>query len=296
MSDDKLFSLQPAAPLDESAREERHRVLIDLLGAYADGELAAETVSQIDAHLVGCPRCRRELSVHESIRGRLAIEPSSAASLALRERISAAVAGHAAPIAPAAEIANASRLSRTRIARAGLIGVVAVALVLAIGVRQWSSNPVPAGERAIRDIAVPARSVPLLAAVLEDYGRVTQGDLPGRARDLAAVRAAVPFRVEPLDDSRLRLLAAWTSDLSGEPAAVLAYRLDDRVVVQYIVSEQFFFRHPAVRTAVAAGHVVLARDGPRVLIGWPQSAGASVLLGDLSPAQLASLGAKEGLR
>ena len=47
------------------------RVLIDLLGAYADGELPPETTSQIDAHLVGCVRCRRELAVHRAMRRRL---------------------------------------------------------------------------------------------------------------------------------------------------------------------------------------------------------------------------------
>ena len=52
---------------ERAAREERHQVIIELLAAYADGELPPETTSQIDAHLVGCARCRRDLAVHQAV-------------------------------------------------------------------------------------------------------------------------------------------------------------------------------------------------------------------------------------
>ncbi|HKO14961.1 MAG TPA: anti-sigma factor, partial [Gemmatimonadaceae bacterium] len=84
-------------PAERAAREEQHQVLIELLGAYADRELPPETTSQIDAHLVGCARCRRELSVHQAVRHRLGIEPPLAAPPALRERIAAAVAATPVP-------------------------------------------------------------------------------------------------------------------------------------------------------------------------------------------------------
>ena len=72
---------------------------------------------------------------------------------------------------------------------------------------------------ASRTLAAPVHDVPLLGAVVDDYARVSRGDLPGRARDLDAVRAAVSFPVEPLRAQNLRLLAAWTTDVRGEPAA-----------------------------------------------------------------------------
>ena len=61
MSDLHLnFGAQPhERPDTDDVREARHQVLATLLGAYADGELPAETASQIDAHLLGCARCRR---------------------------------------------------------------------------------------------------------------------------------------------------------------------------------------------------------------------------------------------
>ena len=74
------------------SREARHQVLIELLGAYADRELPTETASQIDAHLVGCARCRNELAVHQAVRMRLGVAPPVAAPPALRERIAAAIA------------------------------------------------------------------------------------------------------------------------------------------------------------------------------------------------------------
>src|SRR5687767_13187070 len=89
---------------ERAAREERHQVIIELLGAYADGELPPETTSQIDAHLVGCLRCRRDLAVHQAVRSRLGVEPPLAAPPALRERIAAAVAATpvvATPLPPA---------------------------------------------------------------------------------------------------------------------------------------------------------------------------------------------------
>src|SRR5690242_7738826 len=89
-------------PAERAARENQHQVLIDLLGAYADGELPPETTSQIDAHLVGCVRCRRELTVHRAMRRRLGFEPPVAAPPALRERIVAAIAATPVP-APIAE-------------------------------------------------------------------------------------------------------------------------------------------------------------------------------------------------
>jgi hypothetical protein len=70
----------------------------------------------------------------------------------------------------------------------------------------------------------------------------------------------------------------------GEPAAVLAYRLEDRLVVQYLVAEDAFFRHPAVRSAVADRHLLTATDGTRAIVAWPGTTTGTILVGDV-PAQ-----------
>ena len=138
-------------------------------------------------------------------------------------------------------------------------------------------------------LATPSAEVPLFETVADDARRVVAGELPGRARDLATVRAAVPFAVEPLHAPALRLLAAWTTDLAGEPAAVLAYRDDDRLVLQYVVSEECFFRAPALRAAVAGGRVASGRAGPLTMVAAPTVAAGTVLVAELPARQLAAL-------
>jgi anti-sigma factor RsiW len=273
---------------EQAAREERHQVLIELLGAYADGELPPETTSQIDAHLVGCVRCRRDLAMHQTVRRRLGVEPPLAAPPALRERIAAAVA--ATPVAVERPSTSRSHPPRahpfaSRRVAAAVVAIVTIATAVWIGVNRGDPVDAPALGR----LAASPTSVPLIRGVLADYRRVTAGDLPGRARDLEVVRAAVPFPVEPLHASRLRLLAAWTTDIDGEPAAVLAYRWDDRIVLQYLVEETRFFQHRAVRQAVTDGRLLVASEGGQGIVAWPAEAAGSLLVGDLEPERLVGL-------
>jgi anti-sigma factor RsiW len=289
MSDERKAFASQVTPAEEAARESRHEVLRELLGAYADRELPPETVAQIDAHLVGCAECRRALEVHDALRTRLAAERPAAPSPALRARIAAAIDALPAPVvAPA----PAPRWNVQRhvlwLAIAGW--VTAVVLAVALAVQSGVSRPRPAGVRAI---AAPVQQVPLLGGIVDDYARVSRSDLPGRARDLSAVRAAVSFPIEPLRAPDLRLLGAWTTDVRGEPAAVLAYRLRDRLVVQYLVAEDAFFRHPAVRTAVADRHLLTATDGERRLVAWPGSSAGTVLVGDVPSEWLQTIWSSE---
>ncbi len=284
-----LALLPSVDPRDEAGREARHQLLRDLLAAYADGELPRETVSQLDAHLVGCAPCRRELALHQAVARRLAAEPVAAASVALRARVAAVTAMPPAPT-PAPSVGGRGwRRARTTVAA----GVVLTAL-LGIGALWWRDHA-----RADPALPVPtlaaAATVPLLRDALADHARVSAAELPGRARDLDAVRAAVPFAVEPLRAPALRLLGAWTTSLADEPAAVLAYRWDDRVVLQYIVSEERFFRAPAMRAVVAAGGAASATDGARGVLAWPTAAAGTVLVAEVGAERLATLLAEERL-
>lgn len=270
-------------PAERATRESQHQVLIELLGAYADRELPPETTSQIDAHLVGCVRCRRELAIHQALRRRLGVEPPVAAPPELRERIRAAIAATPVPVeAPAVRPTPAWRSHWRAMV---LTGVFAVAGAIGVGsfVRQDAARPAAAA------LAAPASSIPLLRDVLQDYRRVVAGDLPGRARDLDAVRGAVPFPIHPLRTPNTRLLAAWTTEIAGDPAVVLAYRWDDRIVLQYLVPEQRFFQNPALRRAVADGHLLEASDGTQSIAAWPTDSAGAVLVGDVTTARLRPL-------
>jgi anti-sigma factor RsiW len=272
---------------ERAAREERHQVIIELLGAYADGELPPETTSQIDAHLVGCARCRRDLVVHQTVRRRLGVEPPLAAPPALRERIAAAVAAAPVVVTPV----PATRVPRPAFRPFAVILIAGATLAAAlwIGVARHERTDSP----ALGQLASSPASVPLIRAVLADYRRVTASDLPGRARDLEVVRGAMPFPVEPLHASGVRLLAAWTTELEGEPAAVLAYRWDDRIVLEYLLPEIRFFQHRDIRRAVTDGRLLVASDGAQGIVAWPTAAAGALLVGDLAPERLARLAAAE---
>jgi anti-sigma factor RsiW len=276
---------------EQATREAQHEVLIELLGAYADRELPPETTSQLDAHLVGCARCRRELAMHYSLRRRLGVEPPVAAPPALRERIASLVAATSVP-APAtvpAETDDAVRQSRRRVLLWASIAC-ATALVAGGSTVAWRAR---AASPVVRQLDASPSSVPLLRDVLADYRRVTASDLPGRARDLDVVRGAVSFPITPLRSAEVRLLGAWTTELGGEAAAVLAYRWEDRIVLEYLVPEERFFQHPAVRRGVADGRLLTAADGAQRVVAWPTSAGGALLVGDVPLARLQSLVAAE---
>jgi anti-sigma factor RsiW len=280
---------QGESAAERAAREERHAVIIDLLGAYADGELPPETTSQIDAHLVGCARCRRDLAVHQAVRQRLGVEPPvAAASPALRERIAAAIA--ATPVvAPPVPAPRTPRLAP----RVGLVAIVLAALTAAAAWIGVSRHERAADAPALSRLVASPASVPLIRSVLADYRRATASDLPGRARDLETVRDAVPFPVEPLHASGLRLLAVWTTELEDEPAVVLAYRWDDRILLEYLVPETRFFQHHDVRRAVSGGRLLVASDGAQGVVAWPTEAAGALLVGDVAPTLLAQLAASD---
>lgn len=279
MSEWDRLARGPGEEAGESAkREEQHRVLIDLLGAYADRELPPETTSQIEAHLIGCGRCRRELAVHHAVRGRLGYEPPVAPPPALRARIASAIA--ATPL-PRSRAAFGWRSSIVALVVSGVLAASIVATALISRSRRLTSDVVV--------VAISPSEVPLLRDVLADYRRVTAGDLPGRGRDLDVVRDAVPFPVEPLRAPDVRLVAAWTADLAGEPAAVLAYRHGDRLVLEYLVPEDRFFRHPEVRRAVSGARLVRSSADRQGLVAWPTRTAGAILVGDLPTDQLVQM-------
>jgi len=219
-------------------------------------------------------------------------EPFVGAPPALRERIVAAVAAAPAIQLPVTEPrARPAAWFRRHWMMLALGGVIVAGGTVATNAI-WRARE---SASQLGPLTVSASAVPLVRDVLADYRRVTAGDLPGRARDLDAVRSAVSFPIEPLHGSGIRLLAAWTTELVGEPAAVLAYRYDDRIVVEYLVGEGRFFQHPAVRSAVSGHRVFTASDGEQGIVGWPTDAAGALLVGDLPPARLARLPVREPL-
>src|SRR4051794_10020948 len=164
MTDDRSSIANRVASPEEAARESRHEVLRELLGAYADRELPPETIAQIDAHLVGCAECRRGLEVHDTLRARLAVEPPAAASPAFRARISAAIDAVPAPVAP--RLATDARVAPTPWMRwlAASGWIVSMLLGLALAVSTGFTSRFAPSPRAL---STPVHAVPLLGAVVD---------------------------------------------------------------------------------------------------------------------------------
>src|SRR5207237_1363660 len=64
-----------------------HALVQKLVGAFADGELAADDGRAVQEHLRTCARCQRELALQQGLSRALAQEPAHEASPALRRRI-----------------------------------------------------------------------------------------------------------------------------------------------------------------------------------------------------------------
>jgi anti-sigma factor RsiW len=280
-------------------RELRHEVLAEQLAAYADQEVPAETAARIDAHLLGCDRCRRELMVQVAVRERLAAEAIPPVSALLSARITAAISDlprdPTAPVLPAAGSdaapgAETSRWRRFGVTWSGWAVAAALALLLLgrLGVPTGPTERQPVVEFPAT-LAAIWTPIPMVDDAVANYRTVMAGELPGAARDLDTVRAALPFPLEPISGSEVRLLAAWTTMIRGEPAAALAYRWGDLVIVQYVVSEALFFRNPVVRQAIAARSGFVTVRGSQSVIGWPESVGGTLLVGDGSPETLAKV-------
>jgi hypothetical protein len=131
-------------------------------------------------------------------------------------------------------------------------------------------------------------NIPIADAALRDFRQVAQAALP-QGPQLAAVRARVPFSVPALKAPQMRLIGAWTTTIDNVPAAVLAYRCHDRLVVQYVIPEHVFFSPPRVRQAIAASGLYAAGEGKVHAVGWPGTDNGSFLVGEFTAAELAAM-------
>lgn len=260
------------------------------LGAYVDGELPEEDLREVETHLAGCEACRREVVMQTALRARLGARRREAAPEALRERVREII--HGSSEAAVEAVSPESRSSApARWPRALAWTGWAVAALLA-GLLLWRPvgrpEPLPPVDGRPRAAADSAR-VPMVRDALADYRSRVGQDLPAGQGDLAEIRAQMPFPVTPLRSPEVRLISAWRTRIYGQPAAALAYRWDNRVVIQYVVPEQLFFAAAPVRQAVAEHGRYITSAGAQGVVGWPGPENGSLLIGDVPPAALTRL-------
>jgi anti-sigma factor RsiW len=271
----------------------RHEHLVTLLGAYADEELQPESRREVEAHLAECPQCVQELRVQNALKRRLRAEEHADAppdSLS-RVRVHVALLGReeSERMLPAGGVDTMRSVLRHPVTWSGWLIAASVAALWALG--PWRpASPAMGGMSMGPPIPVTVDSVPepIADAALRDFQQVARAALP-QGPELAAVESQVPFSVPALTAPHMRLIGAWTATIDGVPAAVLAYRCHDRLVVQYIVPEHVFFRPPRVRQAIAVSGLYAASDGKIHAVGWPGRDNGSFLVGEFTAAELAAM-------
>jgi anti-sigma factor RsiW len=240
-----------------------HTEMIELLDPYIDGELDATTAARVEGHVRQCERCRRALVLHRALRTQLGADPLPHASEDLHRRVTA--------------IGRTRRESdaQARRAMAAWGGwALAASLLLAWG---------------LQALLLPVRNapVPMVQAAVVDFGARMDAALP--PPDLAALQSSLPFPVTPLPGVERQLLATWRTTIRGEPAAALAYRVSDHVVVQYVVSQHLFFEQPRVREAIAQDGRYRTQDREVSVLAWPHAGSGILLVGRVDPGTLESL-------
>lgn len=280
---------------DRSAGEDGHRGVVGLLGAYVDEEVAPEVRREVESHLQQCDECRRELRIQLALTSRLAAEGSDDPPAALVERLRRHVQAledtdperRGSGSRERTVSGAASRLLRLA-SWSGWLVAASLAALWIWAPRQVPSRGMGMAMGAMAPVAIDSIPEPIATAALRDFRRLTASTLPP-GPPLAAVRTELPFSVPALHSAHMRLIGSWTTAMNGEPAAVLAYRCHDRLVVQYVVAEPVFFRPPRVRRAIARSGLYAAADGAIHAIAWPGTDSGSFLVGEFTPAELAAM-------
>jgi anti-sigma factor RsiW len=280
---------------DRLAGEGRHRTTVGLIGAYLDEEVSPDVRREVESHLQQCDECRRELRIQLALKARLAAEEPADLPAAMLERLrshmqalSSTGPERGAPgVRHQSGSATASRL-RGIVSWSGWLVAASLAALWIWGPHRSPSQGMGMSMGPLTPVAVDSVPEPIATAALQDFRRVAASALP-QGPHLAAVQAEVPFSVPALHSAHMRLIGSWTTEINGEPAAVLAYRCHDRLVVQYVVAEPVFFRPPRVRRAIASSGLYAAGDGKIHAVAWPGTDSGSFLVGEFTAAELAAM-------
>lgn len=244
-----------------------HTTFIEQIDAYLDGELDREGASRVEDHLLSCARCRRSFGVHRAIRS------------ALSGRDTAAVAPDSLRMLIQEDIASARARQERRHDRhwllpwTGWLAAALVGLTWMLAGRGFSyRRPVP---------------TPMARSVIADFDRHQAEPLPHA--NLVSLETGFNFPVTPLPALRRQLVAEWRTQIQGQPAAALAYRLPAGIVVEYVISRGLFFRQPEVRNAVARSGRYVAQARAVTVVGWPASHAGVLLVGRVKRSLLESL-------
>ena len=247
-----------------------HERTYERIGAFVDGELSPAQTARVQAHLLSCPSCRANAQSQRALKRRLPeLLPIDSAERALANlRLTLQRRHHD----------GARRSRRTAVV---LVSCAAAAVLASVSSLRWLSR----GSNAQHDGPV----VPMARQAIEQYVKRIQGGLPVAPIDLDAVQLTTGLPARSLEHQDAKLMAAWVTELRGQRAAALAYRYRSRIVIQYIVSEELFYRPSIVRKTIRERGRYVTRAGEHVVVGWPIEGAGVLLVGDLPASELDQL-------
>jgi hypothetical protein len=252
---------------------ELHLELQDLLAGYLDGELTAQEISLVEAHLVGCQHCRNDLERQKALALYVEQIPIEISTIDLYEKTHQKILKE-----------NNAEGSKTKIL-ASLITEIKSHIINLIRFPFSKQRFITASGwlvTAMLLIYLPfntatkknqeTSSIPMIADALEQYYQLQSKDIPTTLNGINM----------PAKWKNISKLASWSTEIGGAPAQVFAVRYKDQIILQYKINESVFFRNAKVRQAIAkdgwyqdqstmADILLLPKKGSGLIIVGPKS-------------------------
>ena len=260
--------------------DDRH--LGEELDLLIDGRLVPERRSQVEAHIAGCGRCRRELDSLRSAKAALQDR--------LRER-------EVPPTLPARVTAALDRVDRESGARARPRQVVR-GLAVGLGI---------AAAAVLAFLLLRAPREDIIAAAAEDLARVSDAELPldlettdPTALERHFAQSDLPFAARVFDFGMMgyQLLGGRVDRVEGRPSALFAYRGEDGRIIVCQMYEGWLEELPvAVEERENDGiRFRIYRVGDTTLVFWQEGTVVCVLTSYGDPEEAIQLAFAKAIR
>jgi len=209
---------------------ELHLQLQDQLAAYADNELDDQQRTIIKAHLAGCTNCRNDVARQQLLNQRLQNIPVTRVSVKLNQKLDEM-------------LIKARNKPKNKMPSWQLRQFIPQLSPLMVSLGGWTIALLLSLFILFPNANKTLSNIPMINDVVNEYENIALNNLP-RVTNVSNVSAPAQF-------PNGRLLATWKTTVGGANAQAFAVRIGNKLIIQYQISEQVFFRNPDVRQAIA---------------------------------------------
>lgn len=256
----------------------------EYISASVDGELDDDLSGKLEAHLIGCGRCRFELAFDRGtktlLRSRIGSTP---APPHLRERILSDITAEAGRAVPTRSWLAGLRPPAGWMMPAAFAGAVAIALVALLFL-----------DRKPEPLQPASADVNIVTETFNNFDRVNDGSMEPELRSgnhqeiMTYLKQRASFAVEPPTISGFRLMGAGVSSPDREPGAYIVYERDGEYV--YVVQVNFremlssgrrYLPLAALEELQRSGWTVTGNDSDCTVAMWLQDSTLCMAVGDM---------------